>query len=278
MNSITGLSLSAVRRQFDRRAPRAADADFLHREVEARMVDRLDPVRINPSRVLDAGCGYGAGLSILGERYPEALVVGADLSVAMADRANRKHPQRVVTADLQALPFANARVDLVWSNLALHWCPDPGAALAEWSRVLRADGLLMFSAYGVDSFKELRRLGWSTQRFPDMHDLGDALIRTGFSAPVMDMEPLTLTWRDPNRAWADLRALGGHALEARSRGLSGRMRKQQWLETLSQGAQEAEDPGTFSVTIELIYGHAWCSPASKLEPGTARVEFVRRGL
>ena len=274
---MTGLSLSAVRRQFDRRAPRAADADFLHREVEARMVDRLDPVRINPSRVLDAGCGYGAGLSILGERYPEALVVGADLSVAMADRANRKHPQRVVTADLQALPFANARVDLVWSNLALHWCPDPGAALAEWSRVLRADGLLMFSAYGVDSFKELRRLGWSTQRFPDMHDLGDALIRTGFSAPVMDMEPLTLTWRDPNRAWADLRALGGHALEARSRGLSGRMRKQQWLETLSQGAQEAEDPGTFSVTIELIYGHAWCSPASKLEPGTARVEFVRRG-
>jgi malonyl-CoA O-methyltransferase len=148
--------------------------------------------------------------------------------------------------------------------------------LAEWSRVLRADGLVMFSAYGVDSFKELRKLGWSTQRFPDMHDLGDALIRTGFSAPVMDMEPLTLTWRDPNRAWADLRALGGHALEARSPGLSGRIRKQQWLEALIQGAEDAQDPGTFSVTIELIYGHAWCSPASKLEPGTARVEFVGR--
>lgn len=275
MNSMTGLSLSAVRRQFDRRAPRAADADYLHREVEQRMMDRLDPVRVSPASILDAGCGAGAGLAILSERYPQALVVGADLSFAMADRACREHSERVVSADLQALPFANSRLDLVWSNLALHWCPDPGVVLAEWSRVLRADGLVMFSAYGVDSFKELRRLGWSTQRFPDMHDLGDALIRTGFSAPVMDTEPLTLTWRDPNRAWADLRALGGHALEARSQGLRGRIRKQQWLDALVQGAEDAQDPGTFSVTIELIYGHAWCSPASKLEPGTARVEFVR---
>lgn len=273
---MTGLSLTAVRRQFDRRAPRAADADYLHREVEQRMMDRLDPVRISPARILDAGCGAGAGLAMLSERYPQALVVGADLSFAMVNRARSEHSERVVSADLQALPFANSRLDLVWSNLALHWCPDPGAVLAEWSRVLRADGLVMFSAYGVDSFKELRKLGWSTQRFPDMHDLGDALIRTGFSAPVMDMEPLTLTWRDPNRAWADLRALGGHALEARSPGLSGRIRKQQWLEALIQGAEDAQDPGTFSVTIELIYGHAWCSPASKLEPGTARVEFVGR--
>jgi malonyl-CoA O-methyltransferase len=277
MNSMTGLSLSAVRRQFDRRAPRAVDADFLHREVEQRMLDRLDPVRLSPSRILDAGCGYGAGLSMVGERDPEAMVVGADLSIAMVDRASREHPERVVGADLQALPFANARLDLVWSNLVLHWCPDPGLALAEWSRVLRADGLLIFSAYGVDSFKELRRLGWSTQRFPDMHDLGDALIRTGFSAPVMDMEPLPLTWRDPIRAWADLRALGGHALEARSQGLSGRARKQQWLDRWIQGAQDSQDPGTLSVTIELIYGHAWCSPASKLEPGTARLEFIRGG-
>jgi malonyl-CoA O-methyltransferase len=277
MNSMTGLSLSAVRRQFDRRAPRATDADYLHREVEQRMVDRLDPVRISPSRILDAGCGAGAGLAALGERYPEALVVGADLSFAMAARASREHPERVVSADLQTLPFANARLDLVWSNLALHWCPDPGAAIAEWSRVLRADGLLMFSAYGVDSFKELRRLGWSTQRFPDMHDLGDALIRTGFSAPVMDMEPLTLTWADPMKAWADLRALGGHALESRARGLSARVRKQEWLEALARGVHDSQDPGTLGVTIELIYGHAWCSPASKLEPGTARVEFVRDG-
>jgi malonyl-CoA O-methyltransferase len=277
MNSMTGLNLVAVRRQFDRRAPRAADADFLHREVEARMLDRLDPVRISPLRILDAGCGAGAGLSILRERYPEAVVVGADLSPAMVGRASREHAGRLVSADLQALPFANARLDLVWSNLALHWCPDPGAAIAEWSRVLRADGLLMFSAYGVDSFKELRRLGWSTQRFPDMHDVGDALIRTGFLAPVMDMEPLRLTWRDPIKALADLRALGGHALEARSQGLSSRMRKQQWLDALKQGARDAQDPGTLSVTIELIYGHAWCSATSKLEPGTSRVEFVRSG-
>ena len=333
MTSIASLSLNAVRRQFDRRALRAADADFLHREIEQRMFERLDLVRINPSRILDAGCGYGAGLRTLGERYPQALVVGADLSPATAgvasrlahstahptaDRVTRTHSPNpdglvrgwlgrmgaafgvgssqaptastastastvtggspaepracVISADTQALPLANARFDLVWSNLALHWCPDPGLALAEWSRVLRADGLLMFSAYGVDTLRELRALGWTTQRFPDLHDLGDALIRTGFSAPVMDMEPIQLTWTDPWKAWSDLRALGGNALEARGRGLRGRSCQQRWLDQLAE-ARDAS--GAISVTIELVYGHAWCAPASKLERGTARIEFVR---
>jgi len=328
MSSIAGLSLNAVQRQFDRRAPRAVDADFLHREIEQRMFERLDLVRISPSRILDAGCGYGAGLRTLGERYPQALVVGADLSPATAvvasrwgqpmahltaDRVTRAHSQNtdglvrgwlgrmgaafgvgpsqvptaasaaggsaaepracVISADTQALPLANARFDLVWSNLALHWCPDPGLALAEWSRVLRADGLLMFSAYGVDTLRELRALGWTTQRFPDLHDLGDALIRTGFSAPVMDMEPIRLTWTDPLKAWSDLRALGGNALEARAPGLRGRSCKQRWLDALAQ-ARDAS--GAISVTIELVYGHAWCAPASKLDRGTARIEFVRQ--
>jgi len=331
MTSIAGLSLNAVRRQFDRRALRAVDADFLHREIEQRMFERLDLVRISPSRILDAGCGYGAGMRTLGERYPQALVVGADLSPATAvvasrlahspahptahptaDRVTRAHSQNsdglvrgwlgrmgaafgvgssqaptalsamsgsaaepracVISADTQALPLANSRFDLVWSNLALHWCPDPGLALAEWSRVLRADGLLMFSAYGVDTLRELRALGWTTQRFPDLHDLGDALIRTGFSAPVMDMEPIRLTWMDPWKAWSDLRALGGNALEARGRGLRGRRCKQRWLDALEQ-ARDAS--GAISVTIEVVYGHAWCAPASKLERGTARIEFVR---
>jgi malonyl-CoA O-methyltransferase len=46
------------------------------------MLERLDYVRIEPQRVLDLGCGTGASLTALHERYPEALLIGADLSEA----------------------------------------------------------------------------------------------------------------------------------------------------------------------------------------------------
>ena len=59
-------------------------------------------------------------------------------------------------ADAHALPIASNAIDMVWSNLAAHWFDDPLAAVAEWHRVIRPDGLLMFSAFGVDTLKEVR--------------------------------------------------------------------------------------------------------------------------
>ena len=57
------------------------------------------------------------------------------------------------------LPLPDASVDLVWSNLALHWHPQPDRVFAEWRRVLRVEGLLMFSNFGPDTLRELRRYG-----------------------------------------------------------------------------------------------------------------------
>lgn len=311
MSSIAGLSLTAVRRQFDRRAVAPAASDFLHREIERRMLERLALVRAVPKRVLEVGCGAGSGLAALAQHYPGASRTGVDLSPAnlaraavrfappsqnptaraavpwwrrwtaeavpepardARDESERAAPD-LVLADTQCLPFAGSQFDLLWSNLMLHWSPDPGRVFAEWSRVLRAEGLLMFSAYGVDSLRELRANGWLTQRFPDLHDLGDALVRTGFAAPVMDMEQLQLCWSDARRALADLRALGGDAREDRRPGLRGRATERAILGALER-ARDRE--GQISVTVEIVYGHAWCSPASKLPPGAAPVQWRAR--
>ena len=51
----------------------------------------------------------------------------------------------LVCADAQALPIADASIDLVYSNLCLQWCEDPGLALDEFRRVLRPGGMLLFS-------------------------------------------------------------------------------------------------------------------------------------
>lgn len=289
----------ALRLQFDRRAPRFEEADFLLREVERRTLERMDYIKLAPTDVLDVGCGLGAGAQALAARWPEADVTAVDQSVAMARRARSRlagdtravaralagvrrllgaaggpaqaaRGVRVVAADTHALPFADASFDLVWSNLALHWFVDPLAAVREWRRVLRPEGLLMFSAFGVDTLAELRAAGMPTIGFPDLHDVGDALVAAGLAQPVMDMERLSLTYQEPQRLLDDLRALGGDALASRRRGLAGRAR----LAALRAALAARPDP--LSLTFELVYGHAWAPAPRRLPEGYAPVRVVRQ--
>ncbi len=125
-------------------------------------------------------------------------------------------------ADAHALPLADASVDLIWSNLALHWFAAPERAVGEWYRVARPGGLAHFSFFGVDTLAELRALGARMMAFHDLHDIGDLLAAAGFADPVMDSERLTLTWAGPQALLGDLHALGGNALRGRFRGLLGR--------------------------------------------------------
>lgn len=74
----------AVRRQFDRRARAPTDGDFVAREVESRMLERLPLLRIAPRTILDVGCGRGDGARALMQRFPQAMVLGVDASPAMA--------------------------------------------------------------------------------------------------------------------------------------------------------------------------------------------------
>src|SRR5260370_20905429 len=78
-----------LRRIFDRRAAPFDDVAFLPREIAQRMRERLDYIKVTPVRVLHAGCGMGADLPGLRERFADASVLGADLSAAMLGRADQ---------------------------------------------------------------------------------------------------------------------------------------------------------------------------------------------
>ena len=65
-----------LRRRFDRAAARCDSADLLAREIARRMDERLDYIRVTPRRVLDLGCGTGADLPRLAERFPDDQLSG----------------------------------------------------------------------------------------------------------------------------------------------------------------------------------------------------------
>ena len=272
----------SVRRAFERAAPTYDSAAVLQREVGQRMAERLALVKLQPTAILDAGCGTGEALGELRTRFPAATIVGLDVALAMLSAAQRRRASStaersllsrllggrptpsgstpLVCADLCRSPLAAGIFDLVWSNLALQWIDDPPIAFAELGRVIRVGGLLMFTTFGPDTLVELRTAFAGTDRAPhvhrfiDMHDLGDMLVQAGFAEPVMDMEKLTLTYTDAGALMRDLKATGAqNATVGRPRGLTGRGRWQRMLAELEHFRRE----GRLPITFEIVYGHAW---------------------
>ena len=132
-----------ARRAFERAAPTYLAAARLEREVGARMLERLALVRLEPGVMVDAGAGPGPQAEGLRARYPHALYVALDASLAMLRerRARSSWIQRMfagrfsdaVCADMRSIPLAAGSCGLVWSNMALHWMSDPLPALREFA-------------------------------------------------------------------------------------------------------------------------------------------------
>jgi len=289
---------AAVKRAFGRAARTYDGAAALQREVAARMMARLDVVRLVPQRILDLGCGTGEGALELAARYPGTGVVGLDLALPMAMAARERTRRsrslyrrlvapllggadaepRFVCAEATRLPLDGVSFDLAWSNLALQWVNDLPRAFAELRRVLRTGSLLTFTTFGPDTLKELRtafaRIDDATHvsRFVDMHDIGDMLVQAGFADPVMDMEHLHVTYASPEALLRELKALGAtNATRGRPRGLMGRERYARLVAELQRRARD----GRIAATFEVIYGHAWKGEPSKTADGLPIVKLER---
>ena len=289
----TPASLALLQRQWARRAAHFSQFDAVVREIDQRLLERLALIKLQPQRVLDAGCAAGGSRAALQARYPQAHWLGVDFSADMLQQIQlprtglwskirqQKMPWQqkttaradVVQADFQHLPLATQSVNLLYSNLALALmtlATQPQFLFSEWQRVLHNEGVLMFSTLGPDTFQELRQ-AWNddsvTLRFTDMHDWGDLLVHAGFADPVMDMEKITLTYASAEALLTELRALTvftppvkalADKEEANKAGVDkGLAGKQRWQRALKNLQGLADDQGRIPLTLEIIYGHAW---------------------
>ncbi len=260
------------RQAFERAAPGYDETAVLQREVGRRLAERLDYVRLDPQAMLDLGSGTGAMGAHLRRRYPAAWLLSLDFAPAMLRHARgrlsalRRWRRRdaFLCADAESLPLKPRCLDLVISNLMLQWCNDLPATFAGLRRTLRPGGLFMFTTFGPDTLRELRR-SWQAvddethvHAFLDMHDIGDLLLGAGFADPVMDVEYFTLTYAEVRDLMADLKALGArNAAEARSRGLLSRRRLRRMIAAYETQRRDGRLPATY----EVIHGHCW-APAS----------------
>ena len=266
---------------FDRRAwrlhresaARGAVADFLHAEIAARIVDRLDAVNRQFRAALDLGSQNGALSRAMSGRPGIERIIAAEPALGFLARA----PAFRVAADPELLPFRDASFDVAVSALALHWVGDLPGALIQLRRVLQPDGLFLGGMLGGATLSELRTVlleaelaeeGGASPRVSPTADLGDAaalLQRAGFAMPVADLDTITVTYPNILTLMHDLRGMGEtNAISMRRRSVLRRA-------TLARAAAIYREryslpDGRIPATFELLFLAGWAPEASRPKP------------
>jgi malonyl-CoA O-methyltransferase len=277
-----------VRAAFDRASASYDASAVLASRVRDELLERLRLFKLAPAVALDLGAGTGHAARALRQAYRGAQVIALDAAPGMLRAARQQSgifkKFARVCADAARLPLSTASVDLVFSNLMLQWCSDLAAPFAEARRVLKPGGLFAFSTLGPDTLRELRAAwaaadGYShVNRFLDLHEVGDALVRAGFAEPVLDVERVELTYPNGFALLRDLKAIGSqNATRGRPHGLMGRSRLDKMCAAYEPFRRGERLPASFEVLYATAWGPAAESVARVID-GEARipVSSIRR--
>jgi malonyl-CoA O-methyltransferase len=260
-----------LQHSFGRAAAGYAEVAMLQRESESRLLEQLEVLEARvPARVLDVGSGPGRASGVMKGRWPGSEVVAMDIALPMLGQVPKHtrfwRPVRRVCGEAAKLPFADGSFDLIFSNMCLQWVPDLPGALAEFRRVLRPQGLLLFTSFGPDTLVELREAYLAAGEdnpplspFAAIQQVGDALISAGFRNPVLERENFRLTYPDAMSLLRELRAIGaGDARSGRRRGLGGRSRQSRMIAAYEC---QRDSDGRLPSTWEVISAMAWAPEA-----------------
>jgi len=218
-------SKKQVRQSFEQAASTYDSAAKVQRWVCARLIAGLPPMLI-PAVILDAGCGTGFALEMLGLRFPAARCIALDFSPAML--AQVKQLQFGVAGDVEHIPLRSEVATLYWSNLTAQWC-DPVALAREARRVLRPDGMLALSSLAPGTFIELDETFAEVDHyrhtipFRPPQVLEEALALAGFQEIRVRIEPCVAHYKDLKNLFQAIKFVGASQIGPQRRpGLMGR--------------------------------------------------------
>jgi len=253
------------------------------------LLQRLQFFSLEPQCVLDIGAGSCQGTLELARRFRDARIVAIDRSPQRLARAPRSLWRRRferVCADACALPLAAACCDLIFGNLLLQGGERLEVLFTELRRVLRPGGLLLFSSCASGTLQELRS-AWAAvdaeahvNEFADLPQVAEALRRSGFIEPVIDVERLRRHYASVQALRHELKQLGTwNAPRVRPRGLGGRS----GIEAMRRAYESLREAAGLPATWELLYGAAFAGSAGVPEAAGAdghviSLDRLRRGL
>lgn len=276
--------MTAPPRLFDRRRLRQRlaraealghPAEFLRQRVADDLASRLVPIMRAFPVAVDLAARGGAVRRALIESGLDArigLLVEADPHPSRRGPGETPSDRVRVAADEDSSPFADGRIDLAVSNLALHAVDDLPGALLQVRRALRPGGLFLGSVFCAGTLDPLRQaltqaeseiLGGAGPRVAPFLRPPDApalLQRAGFLDPVVDLEAVRVAYREPLSLFSDLRGMGETAILVN--GAERPLRRDVLARTLDLCREMSPAPGGgVTVTFEIATLTGWAPPA-----------------
>lgn len=123
--------------------------DKRYEEIQFEKYRRTIKFSVENLKILDLGCGTGLLAKFLSRRD----LVGIDLSFKMLKVAKKRC--KVVQADMDHLPFRDSIFDLVFSFTSLQNLPHFKVAIREVSRVLKKNGIFIFTVLNKKSYLQV---------------------------------------------------------------------------------------------------------------------------
>lgn len=268
------------KRQISKDFANAADtydaAAIVQQEICDRALERLQMLKLKPSTILDIGSGTGKSVRGLQAQFPNCNVIASDVALPMLMYLNQmqpplQHQASIMCCDAEKLSLKDESVDLVFSTSTFQWCEDLNLVFAECLRILKPDGILLFTTFGPDTLKELRQ-SWArvdhhdhVHRFIDMHHLGDLLLAHHYADPVVDMELITIEYQRARQLLRDLKDTGSRGKfrttgDNFSSSLMGKNKFQQFEAAYESYRQKN---GLLPASYEVIYGYARKLPLTR---------------
>lgn len=234
----------------------------LQQQVGQELINRLKFLGLQANVSLDVGAGTGALATALISTMPQTQLILSDIAFPMVNFAKTSLATpntHYLCSDAEAIPIANDTVDLIISNMTFQWCPNPKQLYKELFRVLKPEGRLLFSTVGPATLYELKASWAEVNQHPhvndfiDMHNIGDDLLATGFSEPVMDAEQYTLTYHSVKDLLVDLKQLGSSNTNLnKSNGLV----TANQLNQLAHAYEAFRRDDILPATYEIVFGYA----------------------
>jgi SAM-dependent methyltransferase len=270
----------ALMRARQDRARRLGPVTFLLERVAHDLAERLGAV----VRHFDVAVDLGTPTADL----RRALADNPAIGVLIAASSNIDSAGLALVANDEALPFAQATLDLVVSALSLQTVNDLPGTLVQIRRALKPDGLLLAALLGGETLGELRQSfaaaeseieGGVSPRvapFADVREIGALLQRAGFALPVTDVDRVTVRYASVFALMRDLRRMGAtNVLTERRRTPLRRATLHRMAEIYQRNFSDPD--GKLRATFDIVWLSGWAPDTSQqqpLRPGSARARLA----
>lgn len=210
-----------VRRSRERAVSLISPFDFLHKDLEGKLIERCRELKKQFSKIL-----------IIGSKTTQ-FEKNLSGELCFYDFNVRSHQYMSVVGDEEYLPFKEAQFDLIISSAHLHHVNDLKGCLYQFHHILKPGGMILGAVIGEMSLHQLRRhiimqelkkeIGNAPRLSPmlELKTMAQLLVAAGFNDPVCDLESYSLEYSRLSLFVEDLRQMGEtNMLEKRKRGLS----------------------------------------------------------